>query len=78
MEMRRYNVDWQGPEGLSTATHQPYLDQLIRDFNRAMLKLIERGIRNLDLSPQVVWEHLYTPLERPSATQAQNMKVTAT
>jgi hypothetical protein len=47
-------VDWTGPEGLSTSTHQPYLDQLVRDFNRSILRLIERGIRTLDLSPQVI------------------------
>jgi len=52
--MFRYSVDWQGPEGLSTATHQPYLDQLVKDFNRAIIKLIERGIKNLDQSPQVI------------------------
>jgi hypothetical protein len=49
----RYNVDWVGPEGLCSNSHQSYLDQLAKDFNKTLLKLIERGIKKLDRSPQV-------------------------
>ena len=48
--MKKFEIDWSGSQGISLETHESYFKEFVTDFYKMALRLIDRGAKKFDQS----------------------------
>ena len=63
---KRFEIDWSGFDGLSLETHESYFKEFVTEFYRMMLRLIDKGSKNVDKSELGILKYELQVLAQPN------------